>query len=395
MIEKLVTIIGAGPGGLTLARLLQVRNVAVRLFEHDTSFSSRDQGGTLDLHDSGGQKALVKANLIDEFKKFARPEGQELKILDMTGKIHHEEPIKPDDMTRPEIDRQVLRNLLMNSLEPNTLIWNKHVSSVESLRNGQHKLIFKDGTSEITDFLVGADGTWSKVRPLLTSVQPIYGGVTLIETRISNPEVTSPSIGKLVGHGTVNALGKNKGLLAQRNGDGSIRIYIPLRVPENSLKKYDFTQPIAVRTMLFEMFSDWESGLLEMLRRSDDYFVLRPLYYLPLEQYWTTQSGVTIIGDAAHVMPPFAGQGANVAMVDALELADCLTSKDVTDGTSLTVAVKNFEEAMINRARVFSRESICNMNQFIRMDGPKGILDFFTNDNSNDDEIHNGKGINK
>lgn len=395
MIEKLVTIIGAGPGGLTLARLLQVRNVAVRLLEHDTSFSSRDQGGTLDLHDSGGQKALVRANLIDEFKKFARPEGQELKILDMNGKIHYEEPVKADDMTRPEIDRQVLRNLLMNSLEPNTLIWNKHVSGVESLSNGQHKLIFKDGTSEITDFLVGADGTWSKVRPLLTSVQPTYGGVTLIETRISNPEVTSPSIGKLVGHGTVNAIGENKGLLAQRNGDGSIRIYIPLRIPENSLKTFDFTQPIAVKTMLFEIFSDWESGLLEMLRRSDDYFVSRPLYHLPLEQYWTTKSGVTIIGDAAHVMPPFAGQGANVAMVDALELADCLTSRDVTDSTSLTVAVKTFEEAMINRARVFSHESICNMNQFIREDGPKGIVDFFSNDNSNDDEIRNGKGINK
>lgn len=391
MLEKLVTIIGAGPGGLTLARLLQVRNVAVRLFEHDTSFSSRDQGGTLDLHDSGGQKALVKANLIEEFKKFARPEGQELKILDMTGKIHHEEQVEPNDMTRPEIDRQVLRNLLVNSLEPDTLVWNKHVSSIEPLSNGQHKLLFKDGTSEITDFLVGADGTWSKVRPLLTSAQPIYGGVTLIETRISSPEVTSPSIGKLVGHGTVNALGENKGLLAQRNGDGSIRIYIPLRVPESSLQKYDFTQASAVKTMLLEEFSDWESGLLEMLQRSDDYFVSRPLYHLPLEHYWKTKPGVTIIGDAAHVMPPFAGQGANVAMVDALELADCLTEKDFTDLTSLTVAVNTFEEAMVDRARVFSHESICNMNQFIRQDGPKGIVDFFANDNRNEDEILDGK----
>lgn len=396
MLEKLVTIIGAGPGGLTLARLLQVRNVAVRLFEHDTSVSSRDQGGSLDLRDDGGQKALVNANLIDEFKKFSRPEGEELKILDMSGKIVFEEPANnANDTKRPEIDRQVLRKLLVDSLKPNTLIWNKHVTSIESLSNGQHKLIFKDGTSEVTDFLIGADGTWSKVRPLLTSVQPTYGGITIIETRISNPEVTSPSIAKLVGHGTVSALGKNTGLLAQRNGDGSIRIYIPLRVPENSSQKYDFTQPIAVKKMLLEEYSDWGSGPLEMLQRSDDYFAPRPLFYLPLERSWTTKPGVTIIGDAAHVMPPFAGQGANLAMEDALELADCLTSKDFTDLASLTEAVKTFEEAMINRARVFSHESICNMNQFIREDGPKGMLDFFVNGYRNDEEIRNGVGINK
>lgn len=73
MFDKTVSIIGAGPSGLTLARLLQMRGVNVRLFEHDASFSARDQGGTFDLHNDGGQKALLEAQLFDEFKKFARP----------------------------------------------------------------------------------------------------------------------------------------------------------------------------------------------------------------------------------------------------------------------------------------------------------------------------------
>lgn len=376
--DKPVTIIGAGPGGLTLARLLQIRGVTVRLFEHDPSFSARDQGRSFDLHNDGGQKALVEAELFDEFKKFARPEGQSTKVIDMYGKVCYEDKPSPDDMSRPEIDRQVLRNMLLNSLKPNTVFWNKHVTDVKSLDNGQHKIIFKDGTTEITDLLVGADGTWSKVRPLLWNVQPLYTGVTLIETSISNAKLTSPYITELVGHGTATALGDNKGLLAQKNGDGSIRIYVALRVPENYVNDYDFRQPLAVRVKLLEVLSGWESGLLEMLNRSDDHFVPRQIYSLPLQQQWTTKSGLTVIGDAAHVMTPFAGQGANLAMLDALELADCLTSRICKDRKNLATAVKTFEDGMIKRARVFSEESFSNMNVFISKDGPRGAVEFFT-----------------
>lgn len=377
MFDKSVTIIGAGPAGLTLARLLQMRGIIVRLFEHDESFCARDQGGTFDLHVDGGQKALIEANLFDEFKKFARPEGQALKIIDKHGKIQYEDFARADDMSRPEIDRKTLRNLLLNSLQPNTVIWNKHVTNIESLGKGQHKLVFKDGTSEITDFLVGADGTWSKVRPLLSFVQPMYTGVTFVETRISNPGVTSPQINELVGHGTVNVLGENKGLLAQRNGDGSIRVYVALRVSENFVDKYDFSQPLAVRTMLSEVLSGWETGLLEMFNRSDDYFVPRHIYSLPIDEFWTTKPGITIIGDAAHVMTPFAGEGANQAMLDALELADSLTSESCTDLTTLTAVIQSFEESMIKRAREFSEESLKNLHLFIAEDAPRGAVELF------------------
>lgn len=162
MFDKTVTIIGAGPSGLTLARILQMRGGKVRLFEHDASFSARDQGGTFDLHSNGGQKALIEAGLFEEFKKFARPEGQSTKIIDMHGNIGYEDEGRPDDMSRPEIDRQALRKILLDSLEPDTVVWNKHVTNIESIGNGQHKVNFKDGSSEVTDFLVGADGTWSK-----------------------------------------------------------------------------------------------------------------------------------------------------------------------------------------------------------------------------------------
>lgn len=377
MFDKTVTIIGAGPAGLTLARLLQLRGVSVRLYENDVSFTARDQGGTFDLHDDGGQKALIEAQLIDEFKKFARPEGQAMKVIDKHGTVKYEDEGRPDDMSRPEIDRQVLRNMLLNSLEPGTVIWNKHVTNIDSLGGGQHKIVFRDGTSEIADFLVGADGTWSKVRPLLSSVEPMYTGVLFVETRITKPDVKSPKINDLVGHGGAFVLGENKGLMAQRNGDSTIRIYVAFRVNEDWPKNYDFSKPAEIRAMLLDLFSGWQPEMLEMIVQSDDNFVPRHIYTLPLERKWNTKEGVTIIGDAAHVMTPFAGQGANLAMLDALQLAECVSSADSTNLSKFTESIKSFEEEMISRARGFSEESFDNLNAFITEDAPKQVIEIF------------------
>lgn len=306
---------------------------------------------------------------------FSRSEGQSLKVVDLHGVVHFEDAGRPDDMSRPEIDRQVLRKILLNSLQPDTVIWNKHVTNVETLNNGQHKIVFKDGTSETTDFLVGADGTWSKVRQLLSSVEPTYTGVIFVETRITNPKVAAPHIDEVVGQGSFYALSDNKGLLAQRNGNEIIRVYASLRVPENWPSKYDFTKPQEIRRRLLEVFSGWQPEMLEMLTRSDDYFVPRHIYSLPLDENWITKPGVTVIGDAAHVMTPFAGQGANLAMLDALQLADCIASEDSMNLS--TERLRLFEEEMINRARRFSEMSLNNLNLFISDDPIKPVVDLF------------------
>jgi len=232
---------------------------------------------------------------------------------------------------------------------------------------------FQDGTTETTDFLVGADGTWSKVRPVLSSIKPNYTGVTFVEIRISKPEKVSPKISEMVGAGSVFVLSDNKGLLAQRNGDQSIRIYVCQRVPEDWIKSFDFSQPHAIRAMLLNCFSGWKPELLEMIHCCDDHFVPRPIYAIPIDQHWTTKPGVTIIGDAAHVMSPFAGQGANLAMLDALELADCLTSKECTELTLATLVLKSFEEVMLNRARGAAEETLTNLNSCLSKDAPVEI----------------------
>ena len=107
-----VAIVGAGPGGLTLARILQRNGINPTVFEREASVNERSQGGSLDLHHESGLKAMKDAGLMGEFMAHARFEGDTARIQDKTGKVHFEE--SPDDVkskddphARPEIDRYV------------------------------------------------------------------------------------------------------------------------------------------------------------------------------------------------------------------------------------------------------------------------------------------------
>ena len=109
-----ISIIGAGPGGLMLARLLQVHGIHPTIYESDASATDRPQGGSLDLHPEDGLLAVNVAGLLDRFRQHARYEGQQTRIYDKTGTLlldeKDEEDHAPDgEFARPEIDRLVLR----------------------------------------------------------------------------------------------------------------------------------------------------------------------------------------------------------------------------------------------------------------------------------------------
>jgi 2-polyprenyl-6-methoxyphenol hydroxylase-like FAD-dependent oxidoreductase len=155
-----IVIIGAGPGGLTLARILQLKGIEVNIYERESSIDVRSQGGTLDLHAKSGQHALQVAQLFDKFQALCRPEGQDMRCLDKSGKVHHEKVFDNNRFDRPEIDRGDLRQIFLDSLTPNTIVQGHNLQSIESLGNGQHKLVFDNGVTEIADLVIGADGTW-------------------------------------------------------------------------------------------------------------------------------------------------------------------------------------------------------------------------------------------
>lgn len=369
---KRIAIAGGGPSGLTLARLLQLKGADVRLFELDESVESRNQGGALDLHTDSGQVAMQQAGLFDAFLAASRPEGQATKVFDKDGKVYID--LKPEDetSTRPEIDRGVLRGLLAHSLAPGTVVWGRRLKSVERTAHGMLNLVFDGAPDQEADLVFGCDGTWSRVRPLICAEKPHYSGVTFVESRISAIDATHPAISELVGHGAIMATSDNRAIIAQRNGDGNVRVYVTLRVDEDWARSsgIDFGAPAQARQTLIELYQGWAPHIIDMLRATDDIFIPRPLYTHAPHQTWVPQPDATLLGDAAHVMPPFTGKGANLAMLDSVELADALTSGRFTDIPS---ALRWYEKAMLARMTDAITEVLDDQDVFIAADAPRGV----------------------
>jgi 2-polyprenyl-6-methoxyphenol hydroxylase-like FAD-dependent oxidoreductase len=333
-----IAIIGGGPGGLMLARLLQVRGIAPTIFERDAHGEERPQGGSLDLHAGTGQRAMRLAGLEQAFLAAARPEDQGDRLYDPAGTLLFDRDGLGDD--RPEIDRTALRRILLESLEPGVVRWGSKVEAIVPAPGGGYQVIV-DGAAESFDVVVGADGAWSRVRPLLSDAAPIYEGVTLVELGFDTE--LHPGVDALVGGGKMFAVGDNRVLIGQRNGHGHIRGYTAQRMPESAARALAEATPEQVRATLLDAFAGWAPSLIDMIEHGV-FIGVRPLYALPVGHRWASRPGLTLLGDAAHLMSPFGGEGVNLALADAADLADALTSGAGWD------AVTSFEEAMIARA---------------------------------------------
>jgi 2-polyprenyl-6-methoxyphenol hydroxylase-like FAD-dependent oxidoreductase len=356
----MIAIIGGGPGGLTLARVLHVHGVGAVVYERDASRAARTQGGMLDLHDDTGQVALREAGLTEEFLAHARREGQDQRILDHTGTLLLQEDT-PDDapMLRPEIDRTDLRNLLIDSLPAGMVRWGAGFSHA-SVSDGGYVLHFTDGSTAECELLVGADGANSRVRPLVTDAQPEYTGSTGVRSTIQDP---APELAELVGRGNCWVFGPDRRIGAQRNGDGSIGVSVSLQDSP--------ADPLAALVLP----DGWHPMFQALLDAAEKPFQVRTVDVLPVGLTWPTRPGVTLLGDAAHLMPP-VGEGANQAMLDATELALAIAANP----GSLGDAVAAYEPAMQSRTSKAAEESAA---VFEMMHGPKAadnILRFFRRD---------------
>src|SRR5262245_25157216 len=110
--NKKIAIVGGGPGGLTLARILQMKNANVTVYERDPGKDARAQGATLDLHYDSGLKALREAGLMDAFKANYRPGADRLSIIDKHANVlmeDNEKETSAEERFRPEIDRGPLK----------------------------------------------------------------------------------------------------------------------------------------------------------------------------------------------------------------------------------------------------------------------------------------------
>lgn len=234
--KKPVTIIGAGLGGLTLARVLHVHGISVKIYEAEASADARVQGGMLDLHEDTGQAALKAAQLYDSFLEIIHAGGQASRVMNKEGQVLLDEPDDPDS-GRPEVLRGDLRHLLLDSIPPGTIRWGAKVSSISSSDDGKHTITFVDGSTALTDLLVGADGAWSKVRPVLSKASPAYVGISFIETWLNDCDTNHSVSARVVGDGSLFALAPGRALLGHREPNQVLHTYVALAKPEDWLSQ--------------------------------------------------------------------------------------------------------------------------------------------------------------
>ncbi|CAA9957515.1 Aromatic-ring hydroxylase [Pyrenophora teres f. maculata] len=355
-----IAIVGAGPASLTLANILQKNDIPFTIFE--ASRELRTQGGSLDLHPASGQLAIKEAGLWDKFTQHARPESDVMKIVNIDGEVLWDEnradkqEIKEEEKFsgRPEIDRIELAKLMFENLEEGKVQFGRKLreAAPSETEKGKYDLHFADQTEETGfDLVVGGDGAWSKVRKLVSDQMPQYSGISSV-TLTCNDIKANPWLLDYVGEGSMMAFGKDCAVQSQRQGDGSVRTYASLRVPEDFFKTcgIDWSDTDTARKEYIKRyFSHIHEDLQRILTSSTDEVTPRALYELPVGFRWPFRSGVTLIGDAAHIFTPFAGEGVNVGMEDALVLAQEI-AKIWNGGKSMDEGVKKYEEEMFLRS---------------------------------------------
>ncbi|PIL34824.1 hypothetical protein GSI_02611 [Ganoderma sinense ZZ0214-1] len=297
-----IAIIGGGLGGLSLLLTLHRRGVPATLYERDPAFDARAHlGGSLDLGWKSGQRALPENGLQDAFDKNSRPEGEDLRVCDGTGKVH---------------------------------------------------------------LKLGGEGDTPKPKEDI-SLAPETTKLPALAETVAN-----------VGKGTMFAMEDSRILGAQVNGDGRIRTYAWLRAPESWTVPSD---SIAARAALKEEFTGWAGWILNLIDYLDESAIYpRSLWSLPVGHKWTHVPGVTLLGDAAHLMSPFAGAGANLALLDGLELglalADLKEKGTLSDISAVSEAVKAFEENMCAMAGRVAEKANGNLAVCIGPDTPQAMI---------------------
>jgi 2-polyprenyl-6-methoxyphenol hydroxylase-like FAD-dependent oxidoreductase len=355
--DKEIAIIGGGPGGLTLARLLQMNGADVKVYERDINKETRRQGATLDLHEESGLKALNEAGLMDAFKANYRPGAERLCIVDKVVNIIFEDSTKDgEEISRPEIDRGPLQNILLHSLQPETVAWDSQFIGM-SQQNNVWKIEFKNGGYAFADIVIAADGANSKIRPYITSIKPYFVGLTAIEGAVYNAAKASPQIHRLLNGGKIFAISDEKTLIVGAKGDGSLVFYPGFKTNENWVKEcgIDFADKTQVLAWFKKEYAGWDKLWDELFENATGPFFPRPQYCMPLDQTWEALPNLTILGDAAHLMPPYAGEGVNMAMLDALELSQCLLDESFTDTQS---AIAAYERQMRTRASETAKDTL-------------------------------------
>ena len=356
--NKKVAIIGAGPVGLTIAKLLQQNDIDITVYERDKDSQARIWGGTLDLHKSSGQEAIKKAGLLQTYYDLALPMG--INFADEKGNIlSTRKPTAENQFDNPEINRNALRKMLLDSLKSETVFWDSKLIALEEL-NGKWVLDFENKPGVTADFVIIANGGMSKARKFVSDSEVEETGTFIIQGDVYSPETNCPEFFQLCDGNRLMAAHRGNLLVANPFNNGVLSYGIIFKKPEewNNEEGLNFQNTDSVIKFLLNKLSNWSEAYKQLIR-STTFFVGLPTRKFPLDKPWKNNRplAITLIGDAAHLMPPFAGQGVNIGLMDALILSDNLTNQKFE---TIQSAIDDYEQKMFVFATEAQAESATN-----------------------------------
>ncbi len=266
-----------------------------------------------------------------------------------------------------------LRQILLDSLPDGTVRWGPKVTDVKSLGDGRHELTIGAGPAVTTGLLVGADGAWSRVRPLLSGAVPEYVGTVFIETYPHDVGERHAAAAKAVGDDAMYALTPGKGITVHREAGNILHTYVQLNRPAEWVAGIDFTDAAAAAAQVAAEFDGWAPELTALITDGETAPVPRAIYTLPTGHRWDRVPGVTLLGDAAHLMPP-DGEGANLAMFDGAELGQAIAAYP----GDIEAALAAYEAAVFPRSAAEYADAYEILDLCLGDRAPFGLIDFLT-----------------
>lgn len=370
-----VAIIGGGIGGVALGVACLHRGIPFTIYERDNGFESRSQGYGLTLQQaSKAMKELGLLSLKDGVNSTRHvvhtTEGKVIGEWGMRNNIYLN-PNKSPKRTNIHIARQSLRLALLEQLGESDVV--KFGYQLIDFKVGEGEavdLIFQvDGEKKSVkaDLVVGADGIYSTVRKLLIGeeITPLrYLGCMVILGICPLKDLEGVESSLLDSATVFQTANGNERIYIMPFTLNSVMWQLSFPIPEIEAKALSAKGALALKKEACNR-TQWHNPIPQILQATKETMVTGyPAYDRELISPELLKKGgaITLIGDAAHPMSPFKGQGANQALLDALSLARSITvgcdpmSKWKENGIRKNV-LTDFESEMIERSATKVKDS--------------------------------------